>query len=127
MDSISSKTEIISEFGGGVPYDEKVDLTQPIFNYDRPVDLDAFKIYRSLYSNSNFEEIAEVSGNVTTYLDEDVINSTTYYYYVTAIYPDGSESGATSIVSATPVEWVELSMDNGSSLSGQSDTLDFLY
>ena len=37
---------------------------------------------------SDFEEIAEVSGDVTTYLDEDVINSTTYYYYVTAIYPD---------------------------------------
>ena len=121
----ASKDEVLSEFGGGIPYKQKVDLTEPIINYNRPVDLDAFKIYRSLISNSNFEEIAEVSGNVTTYLDEDVLNSTTYYYYVTAIYPDGSESGATSIVSATPVEWVELSMDNGSSLSGQSDTLNF--
>ena len=122
---VASKDEIISEFGGGIPYDLKVDLTEPIISQNRPVDLDAFKIYRSLSSETNFEEIAEVSGDVTTYLDEDVINSTTYYYYVTAIYPDGSESGPTATVFATPVEWVELSMDNGSSLSGQSDTLDF--
>jgi len=119
------KEDIISEFGGGIPYDLKVDLDQPVFLDDRPVDLDAFRVYRSLNSVSNFEEIAEVGGDVTTYLDEDVINSTTYYYYVTAVYPDGTESGPTSTVSATPVEWVELSMDNGLSLSGQSDTLDF--
>jgi hypothetical protein len=75
--------------------------------------------------NSGFEELAEVEGNLTTYLDDDVINSTTYYYYVTAIYPDGSESGPTNTISATPVEWVELSMDNGASLSGQMDTLNF--
>ena len=70
-------------------------------------------------------ELAEVDSDVTTYLDEDVLNSTTYFYYVTAIYPDGTESGPTETVSATPVEWVELWFDNGSSLSGQMDTLDF--
>ena len=70
-------------------------------------------------------EIAEVDSDVTTYLDENVINSTTYYYYVTAIYPDGTESGPTITVSATPVEWVELWFDDGASLSGQMDTLDF--
>ena len=91
----------------------------------RPVDLDAYKIYRSYNANSNFDEIAEVNGTTTTYLDEDVVNSTTYYYYVTAIYPDGSESAETNIVSATPVEWVELWMDNGGSLTGQMDTIDF--
>ena len=103
----------------------RVDLEQPIVNDFRPVELDAFKIYRSENSVSDFEEIAEVSGDVTTYLDEDVINSTTYYYYVTAIYPDGSESGPTGTVTATPVEWVELWMDDGASLSGQMDTIDF--
>ena len=91
----------------------------------RPVELDAFKIYRSNNGLGGFEELAEVDSDVTTYLDEDVLNSTTYFYYVTAIYPDGTESGPTETVSATPVEWVELWFDNGSSLSGQMDTLDF--
>ena len=96
----------------------------PSFN-QRPVDLDGFKVYKSLDQTLNFSELVEVASNVTSYLDEDVLNSTTYYYYVTAIYPDGSESGPTSTVSATPVEWVELWMDEGASLSGQMDTIDF--
>ena len=119
------KEDILLEFGGGIPLGQKFDLENPIFTTERPVDIDAYKIYKSLSSNSDFEEIAEVNGDVTTYSDDDVVNSTTYYYKVTAIYPDGSESGATNTVSATPVEWVELSMDNGSSLSGQMDTIDF--
>lgn len=91
----------------------------------RPVELDAYKIYRSYNSTTDFDEIGEVNGTTTSYLDDEVVNSTTYYYYVTAIYPGESESGATNTVSATPVEWVELWMDNGSSLTGQMDTLDF--
>ena len=102
-----------------------MDLSQPFLTENRPVELDAFKVYRSLNNSTGFQEIAEVGPNVTSYLDEDVVNSTTYYYYVTAIYPDGSESGPTGTVSATPVEWVELWMDDGASLSGQMDTIDF--
>ena len=119
------KEEVMDQFPGGIPHELKVDISNPIHTDMRPVDLDAFKIYRSLSSTSDFEEIAEVGGDVTTYLDEDVVNSTTYYYYVTAIYPDGSESGPTSTITATPVEWVELWFDDGASLSGQMDTLDF--
>ena len=119
------KDEVLSRFGGGIPYGQKVDLQQPNLTQNRPVELDAFKVYRSLNNSTGFQEIAEVGPNVTSYLDEDVINSTTYYYYVTAIYPDGSESGPTGTVSATPVEWVELWMDDGASLSGQMDTIDF--
>ena len=118
------KSEVIREFPGGIPHDLKVDLQSPILEENRPVNIDAFKVYRSLSNSNGFEEIAEVGGNTTTYLDEEVVNSTTYYYQVTAIYPDGSESGPTNTVSATPVEWVEISMDDGSSLSGQTDTLD---
>ncbi|MCS5645885.1 MAG: choice-of-anchor J domain-containing protein, partial [Candidatus Marinimicrobia bacterium] len=119
------KEDVISEFGGGIPYELRVDMDNPIIAENRPVDIDAYKVYRSLNSVSDFEEIAEVGGDVTTYLDEDVVNSTTYYYQITAIYPDGSESAPTNTVSATPVEWVELWMDDGASLSGQMDTLDF--
>ena len=119
------KDEVISRFGGGIPYNQKVNLNDPVIHQNRPVDIDAFKVYRSLNSNTGFEEIVEVGGEVTSYLDEDVVNSTTYYYYVTAIYPDGSESGPTGTIAATPVEWVELWMDDGASLSGQMDTIDF--
>jgi len=119
------KDEVISRYGGGLPHDLKVNLDEPILTQNRPVDLDAFKVYRSLNNSTGFQEIAEVGANVTSYLDEDVVNSTTYYYYVTAIYPDGSESGPTATISATPVEWVELWMDDGASLSGQMDTIDF--
>ncbi len=119
------KDEVIAEFSGGIPHELIVDLENPIVNDTRPVELDAFKVYRSLNSTTGFEELTEVEGDVTTYLDEDVTNSTSYYYYVTAIYPDGSESGPTNVANATPVEWVELWMDNGASLSGQTDTLDF--
>ena len=121
----SPKEDVISAFPGGIPFEIKYDINNPIRNDFRPVELDAFKIYRSLNSASDFEEIAEVGGDINTYIDEDVENSTTYYYFVTAIYPDGSESGPTDVVSATPVEWVELWFDDGSSLSGQMDTLDF--
>ena len=102
------KNEVISRFGGGIPHELKVNLDVPILTQNRPVDLDAFKVYRSLNNSTGFQEIAEVGANVTSYLDEDVVNSTTYYYYVTAIYPDGSESEPTATISATPVEWVEL-------------------
>ena len=55
----------------------------PVDNNDmRPVDIDAYKVYRSLTSDTGFEEIAEVSGSTTQYLDLNVVNSTTYYYYV---------------------------------------------
>ena len=109
----------IIQTGSFLPWVDQINRSQ------RPVDLNGYKIYRSLNESSDFTEIAEVESDVTTYLDEDVINSTTYYYYVTAIYPDGTESGPTAVVSATPVEWVELWFDDGASLSGQMDTLDF--
>ncbi|HIA94443.1 MAG TPA: T9SS type A sorting domain-containing protein [Candidatus Marinimicrobia bacterium] len=121
----AEKQEVINTYPGGIPYDWRVDIQNPNTPEDRPVELDAYKVYRSLNSTTGFEELTELEGDVTTYLDEDVTNSTTYYYYVTAIYPDGSESGPTNVATATPVEWVELWMDNGASLSGQMDTLDF--
>lgn len=120
------KEEVISQFSAGkIPFEKRIDLLNPIqLNNNRPVEIDSYKLFRSTNETSGFEELVEVDGNTTTYLDEDVVNSTTYYYYVTAVYPSNIESGPTNTVSATPVEWVEISMSNGSSLSGQTDTLD---
>ncbi len=122
--SISTdKSEFIKNYPGGLPFDWRVDLQNPLALESRPVEIDEYKIFRSEDGN-NFENIAEVNGNTLTYLDQNVQNSNTYYYYVTAVYPGGYESGATDIVIATPVEWVDLSISNGSSLSGQLDTID---
>ena len=119
------KEEVINSFGGGIPFADRVDLENPINqNNTRPVDIDAYKVYKSLNGVTDFEEIAEVEGSVTSYIDENVVNNTAYYYYVTAIYPDGSESVATNIVSATPVEWIECFISDGGSLVGLTDTID---
>ena len=120
----AEKQDVINTYPGGIPFDWKVDLENPITLNERPVSLDSYKIYRST-DQTNFIELDEVDGLTTSYIDENVENSSTYYYYVTAIYPDGSESNATGVVSATPVEWVEIWMDDGASLSGQVDTVDF--
>ena len=119
------KEDVIAKYGGGIPFTDRIDIENPIvLNNNRPVDIDSYKIYKSFSATTGFEEIVELDGNTTTYTDLDVVNSTTYYYYVTAIYPDGSESVPTNIVSAGPVEWIECYMSDGGSLSGQTDTID---
>ena len=37
-----------------------MDLERPLLAYNRPVELDAFKVYRSLNNSTGFQEIAEV-------------------------------------------------------------------
>ena len=49
------KNEVISRFGGGIPHELKVNLDEPILTQDRPVDLDAFKVYRSLNNSTGFQ------------------------------------------------------------------------
>ncbi len=120
------KEEVIAKYAGGIPFVDRIDIDNPVMQNvnDRPVNISAYKVYRSLNSDTGFEEIAEVGGTTTQYLDLNVVNSTTYYYYVTAIYPDGTPSTPTNTVAAGPVEWVEISMSDGQSLSGQTDTID---
>ncbi len=119
------KEDVISQYGGGIPFSHRIDFENPIItNNSRPVEIDSYKIYKSLNETTGFEELVEVDGNTTTYTDLDVINSTMYYYYVTAIYPDGSESLPTNTISAGPVEWIECYMSDGGSLTGQTDTID---
>ena len=121
----SPKEEVIAKYGGGIPFADRIDLANPIAqNNTRPVNIDSYKIYKSLNSTTGFEELVEIEGNTTTYTDLEVVNSTSYYYYVTAIYPDGSESVPTNTVSAVPVEWIECYISDGGSLTGQTDTID---
>ena len=93
-------------------------------NMERTPEIDQYRVFRSTGDDQNFSMLDMVDGDITTYTDNDVNNGVTYYYYITAIYPSGSESLPTNTVFATPVEWVELAISSGSALSGQTDTLD---
>ena len=91
---------------------------------ERDVPVTAYNIYRTI-DGTNIDMIASVGPDILTYTDEDVINGTTYYYYIKADYsPDGTESGPSNIADATPVEWIELALSDGEALSGATDTLD---
>ena len=66
-------------------------------------DLRGYIIYRSLNEIKDYVEIARVNSKVTSYLDTNVVNGTTYYYAVTAYDFDGNESDLSpEIVEDTP-------------------------
>ena len=64
--------------------------------------VDSYKVYRSDTGGSGYSEIAQVSGNDTEYSDTKVQMGVMYYYIVTAIGPDGRESGYSNEVNAIP-------------------------
>jgi len=102
----------------------KIDWDNPLQHSNNVSrDLTGFNIYRST-NNVDYSVIETVAPDVTDYLDTDVNNSVDYYYYITSIYTPGGESGASNIVMATPLEWIELGISNGAALSGATDTLD---
>lgn len=63
---------------------------------------DHFVIYRSS-SNGNYQELAQVSGNVNTYFDNCTGNADEYFYQVTAVYANGCES-APALAAQNPEE-----------------------
>jgi len=64
-------------------------------------DLLSYNIYRS-DNGASFSLLANVLSPTLSYTDNDVVNGTTYWYYVTAMYTEG-ESGPSDTVSATPI------------------------
>jgi len=68
--------------------------------------LTAYQLYRSEISpvavNSE-NRIRSVGADTLNHIDEDVINDTTYYYVVTALYSSGLESIPSNEVSATAI------------------------
>ena len=76
---------------------------QEFQNVDR--DLIGYNIYRSDVSGSGYVNVGSTDANTTTYLDEGLMNESTYYYVVSAIY-DGGESDFSNEVSATPMPYV---------------------
>jgi hypothetical protein len=61
-----------------------------------------YKIYRSSASGSGYSEIALVSAESTAYTDNHTEIGITYYYVITAIGPDGDESGYSNEVHSSP-------------------------
>jgi hypothetical protein len=60
-----------------------------------------FNIWRSTNGGGPFTNIANVDSTTLAYTDSNVVNGTTYYYYLTALFTQG-ESGPSDTVSATP-------------------------
>jgi hypothetical protein len=122
----AEKAEVVDRYPNGLTYQQKVDWNNPLEaqNISRDVPVTAYNIYRTT-DGVNIDMISSVGADVLTYLDDDVVNGTTYYYYITADYsPDGTESGPSNIEEATPVEWIELAISDGAALSGATDTLE---
>ncbi len=73
-----------------------------LIEWDTNVDSDlaGYILYRGK-SKDNFIDSIDV-GNVTSYLDTNVVNDTTYYYAVAAYDLDGNKSGYSEIIEVTP-------------------------
>jgi hypothetical protein len=80
-----------------------VDITDISTVWGAPgrIELEKYRIYRSLTPGENYTVIDSVDAPVTEYQDDNVEGGTTYYYVVTAVYPDG-ESGYSNEAEGTP-------------------------
>jgi hypothetical protein len=65
------------------------------------LDLDSYRIYRSINSLTAFKLIA--STRQTEYVDRFLDYDSTYYYYITAIDRSGNESPPSSIIDVQPL------------------------
>ncbi len=50
----ADKEDVIQRFGGGIPYEVRVDIDNPITSENRPVEIDAYKVYRSNNEDRDF-------------------------------------------------------------------------
>lgn len=76
--------------------DKKVSL-----NWSSVQDATSYNVKRSTTAGGPYTTVGSVSGSVTSYIDTNVVNGTTYYYVVTAVGTAG-ESARSNEASATP-------------------------
>ncbi|MCP4708408.1 MAG: S8 family serine peptidase, partial [Planctomycetes bacterium] len=81
--------------------------SQLLLNWQPPSasDLAGYYIYRSTDPGSFSETPLTTVGPVSYYLDENVQNGTTYYYYLTAFDEEGLVSDPSNIANGTPTEF----------------------
>jgi len=65
-------------------------------------DAAAYKVYRSSTSGSGYLEIAQIAAGDTAYNDTGIEIGNTYYYVVTSVGQDGSESTYSNEVRSSP-------------------------
>ncbi len=120
----AEKADVIAAYPDGITYEMKVDWDHPLETETVPSrELSGFNLYR--WEEGQTPAVIQVfDAGVTSYIDTDVLNSHTYYYYITSVYSPGGESMPSNTVIGTPLEWVELSISDGAALSGTTDTLD---
>jgi len=85
--------------------------------------LEAYNIYRSTTSGSDYELLDVVDASTLNYDDTSVENGTWYYYVVSADYGEMGESNYSNEAEALPAEWVSMSLSNGVAISGYVDTI----
>ena len=79
---------------------------------------------RSYIVGGPYKSIASVGPDVTSYTDTEVMNGSTYYYVVTAVYDIG-ESDPSNEASATPMNTVILTLSDAAVVSGENVQVDF--
>jgi endoglucanase len=72
------------------------------WNDNTEFDLAGYNIYRSTTSGGGYSKLNGPILSTSDYIDNSVVNGTTYYYIVKAIDTSSNESGPSGEVSATP-------------------------
>ncbi len=62
------------------------------WNANQEADLDGYGVYRGVAEFGQYDHLADVSANTTSYEDTDVDNGDTWYYAITAFDRNGNES-----------------------------------
>jgi hypothetical protein len=95
---------VIPEPPSGVNLVGKDGEARIYWNHSVSLDVDFYKVYRSIYKtslrSSSFDIIATLPSNLNSFIDYTAINNTTYVYYVSAVNSYGNESGYPSIRSS---------------------------
>ena len=89
---------------------------------DRDV-LTGFNVYRSMTSGTGYAMIAQTDADVVTYNDTDVVNGSTYYYVVSAVFDGNNESDYSNEASATPMATVVFYIADTEIMGGEELTL----
>ncbi len=80
--------------------DGKVELS---WNSNTEPDLNHYNLFKGTLQYGSMDLLASVDKNITSYVDNTVINETTYYYKISAIDNFNNQSTRTAQVAATPI------------------------
>ncbi len=69
------------------------------------VGIDGYNLYRSDEPNGTFLQLNGELITETSFIDEDVINGTTYYYKLKAVKGNGYETAFSDVYEATPISF----------------------